>query len=83
MSSLVYFGSFLGYISISIVVDNFGRRKGMLFSYGVATLGMIIAATAFNLQMVAVGLILMGYGSDSAINICFYFITETMEQKNR
>lgn len=55
----------------------------MLFSYGVATLGMIIAATAFNLQMVAVGLILMGYGSDSAINICFYFITETMEQKNR
>ena len=78
LSSIVYAGCFFGYISISVMVDNMGRKKAILISYGVATLGMIIAAVATNIYMVGVGLFLMGYGSDSAINICFYFITETV-----
>jgi MFS family permease len=57
------------------MVDNLGRKKAMLISYGIATLGMILCAVSTNLYMVGVGLFLMGYGSDSAINICFYFIT--------
>jgi MFS family permease len=71
-------GCFFGYISISIMVDNMGRKKALLISYGVATLGMIIAVFSNNLYAAGIGLFLMGYGSDSAINICFYFITETM-----
>lgn len=65
------------------MVDNMGRWKALLISYGVATLGMVVAVAAPNLYVVGIGLFLMGYGSDSAINICFYFITETMESKNR
>jgi OCT family organic cation transporter-like MFS transporter 4/5 len=75
LSSLVYGGCFFGYITISIMVDNMGRKKAMLISYGIATLGMILIAIAQNIYMAAVGLFLMGYGSDSAINICFYYIT--------
>lgn len=65
------------------MVDNMGRKKALLISYGIATLGMIVSALAPNLAMVGIGLFLMGYGSDSAINICFYFITETMEAQSR
>lgn len=83
LASLVYMGCFFGYISISIMVDNMGRKKALLIAYGVATLGMVLLAVSTNLYMAGVGLFLMGYGSDSAINICFYFITETVETKSR
>lgn len=83
LSSLVYLGCFFGYISISILVDNMGRKRALMISYAVATAGMVIAALAPNLYVVGIGLFLMGYGSDSAINICFYFITETMEPQYR
>lgn len=33
--------------------------------------------------MIGVGLFLMGYGCDSAINICFYFIMESVEEISR
>jgi MFS family permease len=46
-------------------------------------LGMVLNGIATNLYMVGVGLFLMGLGSDSAINICFYFITETVESSAR
>lgn len=75
LSSLVYLGCFFGYISISIMVDNMGRKKALLIAYAIATLGMILLALSPNLIMAGIGLFLMGYGSDSAINICFYFIT--------
>lgn len=83
LSSVVYFGCFFGYISISIMVDNVGRKKALLIAYGVATIGMIVAVVASNIYLVGIGLFMMGFGSDSAINICFYFITETMESKHR
>lgn len=76
-------GCFFGYISVSIMVDNMGRKKALIISYGIATLGMIVAVLSPNLYGVGIGLFMMGYGSDSAINICFYFITETMEAKYR
>lgn len=50
----------------------------MLISYGIATLRMFLIAISQNIYMTAIGLFLMGYGSDSAINICFYYITETV-----
>lgn len=55
----------------------------MLISYGICMLGMILNGFASNLYLIGVGLFLMGFGSDSAINICFYFVTETVESQAR
>ena len=83
LASLVYFGSFFGYISISLLADNFGRKTALLISFGIATLGMILVGLAPNLVLVGVGLFLAGFGSDTAINICFYFVTETVGMEAR
>lgn len=83
LESLVYGGSFFGYIVISVLVDNFGRKRVMLISYAIATLGMVIVGFASSLPMAGIGLFLTGFGSDSAVNICFYFITETVEDSLR
>jgi MFS family permease len=68
---------------VSILTDNIGRKKGMLISYGICISGMVLCGFGSNLYMIGIGLFLMGFGSDSAINICFYFITETVETKSR
>jgi MFS family permease len=75
LSSLVYIGCFFGYVSISFLVDNLGRKRALLISYIIATVGMILIAVSPNVYAAGVGLFMMGMGSDSAINICFYFIT--------
>lgn len=60
-----------------------GRKKSLLLSFGITVIGLVIVALGVNLYWVGIGLFLAGYGSDSGINICFYFITETMEAKRR
>lgn len=47
----------------------------MLIAYMIAIVGMVVAALAPTIYIAGIGLFLMGLGSDSAINICFYFIT--------
>ncbi len=76
-------GCFFGYISLSIMVDNIGRKRSLTISTVITTVGMIVAVLAPNLYVTGVGLFFMGFGADSAVNICFYFITETMEAKYR
>ena len=82
-SSAVYFGAFLGYIGFSFFSDNFGRRSSILLAWGCTTLGGIILATSFNIPMAAFGLFLAGGGADAAINICFYFFSEVIEDAKR
>lgn len=65
------------------MVDNMGRKKAILIAYSIATLGMILLALAPNFVLIGIGFFFMGYGADSAVNICFYFITETMEAQFR
>lgn len=83
MESLVYFGSFSGYILLSMVSDNLGRKKSILLSMGIAFIGMVLIGSAPNIPLTAIGLFLTGFGSDVAINICFYFITETVSEAKR
>lgn len=82
-SSAVYFGAFLGYLGFSFFSDNFGRRSSILLAWGCATLGGIILAVSVNIPMAAVGLFFAGAGSDAAINICFYFFSEVVEDEKR
>lgn len=58
-----------------MLVDNLGRKKAILIAYMIAIVGMVVAGLAPTLYIAGIGLFLMGLGSDSAINICFYFIT--------
>ena len=83
ISSLVYLGSFFGYVLISPLIDNIGRKKSFLISFGIATAGMILVGCAQNLVMVGIGLFFAGFGANSTVNICFYFITETVENQKR
>lgn len=83
MASLIYLGCFFGYISLSILVDNMGRWRSLLLTLVLSTGGLIMAALANNLYVLGIGLFITGFGTDSGVNICFYFIAETMEAKNR
>ena len=73
-----YFGSFLGYIIFSYISDNFGRKKTMTLSLGLATLGSIIVAIGYNLGMVAVGAVMSGAGINVSAGMVFYFLGETV-----
>jgi hypothetical protein len=58
-----------------MLVDNLGRKKAILIAYMIAIVGMVVAGLAPTLYIAGIGLFLMGLGSDSAIIMCFYFIT--------
>ena len=60
-----------------------GRKKGILLCLGIAIIGMLIIGFSQNLVMAGIGLFLTGFGINSAQNVCFFFITETVENKLR
>ncbi len=72
---MVYFGSFIGYLVVSWMNDNLGRRKSMLMGLGVALFGIFLITTSFNLAMAQAGLFFAGFGIDPSINTVFYFIS--------
>lgn len=76
-------GSFCGYVSISLIVDNIGRKKGQIIAFGTAFFGMLIVGFSQNLIMAGIGLFLSGLGCNTAYNICVFFITETVGGKQR
>lgn len=63
--------------------DNIGRKKSILICFGIAYIGAIIVCFSHNMYFTFVGLFIMGFGSDVAINICFYFIAETVSDRSR
>jgi MFS family permease len=73
-----YFGSFLGYIIFSYISDNFGRRKTMLMSLGLGTLGSIIVALGYNITMISVGMLMCGAGINVSGGMLFYFLGEAV-----
>lgn len=81
--SSVYFGAFVGYLGFSFFSDNFGRRKTLVLSWAIATIGCAIFLFSQNLPMVAIGLFMIGGGSDAAVNMCFNFLGEVVEFNTR
>ena len=77
-STFTYFGGFLGYASISFFSDNFGRKKSIVLSWGICTIGLILLSCSVNLYMAAAGLFLAGFGCDSAVNIGLYIVGEVV-----
>ena len=66
-----------------MAVDIIGRKKGILLAYGIGTVGMIIVGFSSNLVLAGIGLFLSGFGTNTAVNVCFYFITETVADRER
>ena len=47
---MVYFGSFIGYLVVSWMNDNLGRRKSILIGLGVSFIGIVIIASSVNMM---------------------------------
>lgn len=78
-SSAVYVGALIGYLLFSFYADNFGRRITMILAWGIATIGTLVLLFSQNLIMVAVGFFMLGAGADAAVNMCFNFLGEVVE----
>ena len=63
--------------------DNMGRKKSMLICFGIAYIGTVIVCFSTNMYLTFIGLFVMGFGSDVAVNICFYFSAETVCDRSR
>lgn len=81
--SLVYIGSFAGFLIIPFIADNWGRKKGIIISWTLCTIGVILLATAQHTAMIAVAFFLIGFGSNPAITLSFSFINEQTLGKSR
>lgn len=79
----MYVGALVGYLTFSFYSDNFGRRKTLLIVWGLATIGSFILLFSQNLIMVAIGFFCIGAGADAAVNMCFNFLGEVVEDQTR
>lgn len=66
-----------------LLADNLGRRKSILIAFFIALIGLSLIGIAPSLTLIGTGLFLAGFGMDTAINICFNFITEAVEDQLR
>lgn len=71
-------GSCLGYIVVSLLNDNLGRKKSMQIALSVMLVGLLIVGVSWNLAIAQLGLFFTGFGIDSSINTALYFISETV-----
>jgi len=83
LQSISYLGSLIGYMIMSHVADNYGRRKGEYISWIVCIVGQVIMLFSFNVFMVGVGSFFMGFGANGAITIHYSFFKELVLGKTR
>jgi MFS family permease len=67
-------GAVIGIIAIAFISDNFGRRRALLITLSLVTVGSIIVGISSSLAMATVGLIIVGSGSGSCTvtAICYF-----------
>lgn len=83
LQSLSYVGSLFGYIIMSHIGDNFGRKKGEFISWMVCIAGQIIMILSVNLYMVGIGSLLLGFGANAAITLHYSFFKELVLGQTR
>ena len=75
MVFLMYMGAFVGYMFISVIVDNFGRKKTILVGCILTILGLTMTVLANNFVILGIGIFIAGFGSDAGCTTCFTIIT--------
>jgi MFS family permease len=73
----------MGYLIMSHVADNYGRKKGELIAWGICIAGEVVSIFSFNLVTIGVGGFLLGFGSNGAINVHYSFFKELITGKTR
>lgn len=61
----------MGYIVLSFISDNYGRKKSLLISWFSAIIGILLL-----FYYIHVGLVLILVGSESSIRICLIILSE-------
>jgi MFS family permease len=72
--SLLYWGSFVGYVTLPYFADNFGRKRCDFISWLIGITGIIILSISFSIEQAGVGLFLCGMGINVSINLSYTFI---------
>jgi MFS family permease len=83
LQSLSYIGSLFGYLIMSHVGDNLGRKKGEFIAWIICIGGQVIMVLSFNLYMVSIGSIMLGFGANAAITLHYSFFKELVLGKTR
>jgi MFS family permease len=82
-ASCTYFGGLLGYMFVTFLSDNYGRRKITIIAWAICTLGLLLLVLAQNMQMAAAALFLCGFGSDSVLCVTTSVMVECYEDNLR
>jgi MFS family permease len=72
--TLMYVGTVVGCLILTMVGDLVGRKRLMIACMGTNVLGLIIVIFCVNIEMAAAGLFLSTVGIQTAFNVCFYFL---------
>lgn len=74
LQSLSYLGSFVGYLLMSHIADNFGRKKTEMASWIINIVGLLLLGLSTNLYMVGIGSFMMGMGTNATITLHYTFL---------
>jgi OCT family organic cation transporter-like MFS transporter 4/5 len=80
---MMFIGAIFGFFVIPFIADNFGRRLAMRIAWGLGTIAVLITSVSDSINMVGLGLFLIGFGTNPAITLCFSFINEVCLGKSR
>jgi len=80
---MMFVGAIFGFFVIPYIADNFGRRLAMRIAWLIGTVAVILTCISDSVNMVGLGLFLVGFGTNPAITLCFSFINEICLGKSR
>lgn len=74
LTSLIFVGSLLGFFIIPYAADNWGRRIAIRISWAIFVFGVGFLGFADSPAMIGMGQLLMGFGCNPAITLCYSFL---------
>ena len=83
LTSLVYFGSLVGFFVIPFIADNWGRKITILISWTFFVIGIGTICIADSPNMIGMGQFFAGFGCNPAITLSYSFINEQCSGKSR
>jgi MFS family permease len=83
LQSFSYIGSLFGYLVMSHVGDNLGRKKAEFIAWIVCIIGQVVLLFSMNLFLVALGSLMLGFGANAAITLHYCFFKELVLGKTR
>ena len=76
-------GTSVGYFLLGIIADNCGRRKPFIFLQAIGLIGYLTTLFASDINMVAFGIFMAGFGSQTCYGISFSILKEILSNEGR